>query len=89
MLVSFFSLVGVDVEVVGARVLADDHPLVDLVAGPDEQRAALLQVEQREGGDRAAAVGDQRAGRPRAQLAVPRLLALEDVVERCRCRGSR
>ena len=29
---------GVDVEVVGARVLADDHALVDLLAGADEQR---------------------------------------------------
>ena len=32
-------------------------------------------------GRRAAAVGDERAGRPRAELAVPRLPAFEDVVE--------
>jgi hypothetical protein len=71
----------VDVEVVRARVLPDDHALVDLLARPDEQRAALLQREQGEGRRRALAVGDQRAGRPRAQLAEPRLPAVEDVVQ--------
>ena len=71
----------VHVEVVGARVLADDHPLVELVAGRDEERAALLEVEDRERGRRPAPVGDEAAGRPRPQLAVPRLPALEDVVE--------
>ena len=80
MLVRCFSLHGVDVEVLGAGVLADDHALVDLLAGPDEQRAALLEVEQGERGHRAAAVGHQRAGRARAQLAVPRLPAVEHVV---------
>ena len=60
MFVRCFSLTGVDVEVVGARVLADDHALVDLLAGPDEQRAALLQVHQRELGGRC------RGGRRRA-----------------------
>ena len=48
MFVSFFSLVGVDVEVLAAGVLADDHALVDLLARADEERAALLQAEQRE-----------------------------------------
>ena len=72
---------GVDVEVVGAGVLADDHALVDLVAGADEQRAALLEVHQRELRRAPAAVGDQGAGRPRAQLARPRLPAVEDVVQ--------
>ncbi len=63
------------------RVLADDHPLVDLVAGGHEQGPALLELEAAERGDDAAAVGDERAGRPRAQLAVPRLVAVEDVVQ--------
>ena len=45
----------------GARVLADDHALVDLVAGADEQRAALLQVHQRE------LRGDAASGRRRAR----------------------
>src|SRR3954468_21270327 len=62
---------GVDVEVLGARVLPDDHPLVDLLAGPDEQRAALLKVHQRELRGRAGTVGDEGAGRARAQLAEP------------------
>jgi hypothetical protein len=54
----------VDVHVVGARVLADDHALVDLGRRLDEQGAALLQVEHRVGGRRPRAVGDQRAGEP-------------------------
>ncbi len=52
MLVSFFSLVAIDVHVLGARVLPDDHALVDLGAGADEHAPALLQVEQRERRDR-------------------------------------
>ena len=47
MLVSFFSLRRVDVHVARAGVLADDHPLVDVDAGADEQLRALLEVEQR------------------------------------------
>ena len=39
MLVSFFVLRRVDVHVARARVLADDHPLVDVDAGADEQLA--------------------------------------------------
>jgi len=42
MLVSFFSFVG-HVHLVRARVLADDHPLVDLDAGTDEEHAALFE----------------------------------------------
>ena len=87
MLVSFFSLVGVDVHVVDAGVLADDHALVDLGARRDEHRAALLQVGQREAGRRAAAVGDQRAGRAGADVAVPRLVALVDVVQQAGAAG--
>ena len=49
----------VHVEIVRARVLADDAALVDLVAGRREERAALLQIEERE------RVGVARAGRPR------------------------
>jgi hypothetical protein len=32
----------VHVQVVGTRVLADDHALVDLLAGTDEETAAVL-----------------------------------------------
>src|SRR4029450_13537535 len=48
----------VDVHIVGAGVLADDHPLVDLDAWTDEELAALLQGEQRVAGARTPAVGD-------------------------------
>ena len=81
MLVCFFSLVGIDVHVLGAGVLADDHPLVDLDAGADEKGASLLQVGQGVGGGRAAAIGDHRPVGAGTQLAVPRLVALEHVVE--------
>ena len=89
MFVSFFGFDGVHVEVVVARVLADDHPLVELVAGRDEERAALLQRLDREAGRLPAAVGDEAAGRPRAQLAVPRLPAPRRRGGGCRCRASR
>src|SRR6266545_3249169 len=42
---------------------------------------ALLEVEHRVGGGGAGPVGDQRAGRAGAQVAEPRLVRLEDVVQ--------
>ena len=47
---------GVDGDVLLARILADDHALVDLLAGADEELAALL--------DRLKGVGGRDA-RPR------------------------
>src|SRR3954452_7508079 len=70
----------VDVEVLGARVLPDDHPLVDVRARLDEERAAVGELQHRVAGDRAGPVGDQRAGVPAADLARPREVALEDGV---------
>ena len=61
MLVSFFSLVGLTFISSGRGVLADDHPLVDLDAGADEELAALLEVEQRVAGRVTASVGDEHA----------------------------
>ena len=87
MFVRCFSLRGVDVEVVGAGVLADDHALVDLLAGLDEERAALLQRVQGEGRRAPGAVGHERAGRARAQVARPRLPAVEDVVQEAGAAG--
>ena len=81
MLVSFFSLVGVDVHVARAAVLADDHALVDLDAGADEQLGALLEVEQAVGVRGARAVGHEHAVRPVRDLARPRPVALADLVE--------
>ena len=80
---------GVDVEVVGARVLAHDHALVDLLARTDEQRPALLQVHQRELGRRAAAVGDQRAGRAACAARPPTAPSGRRRGAAGRCRASR
>ena len=71
----------VHVHVVGAGVLADDHAFVDLGGGLDEEGAALLQVHHRERGGGAGPVGDERAAGAGAQLAEPRLVRLEDVVQ--------
>src|SRR4029453_9546615 len=65
----------VDVQVVGPRVLADDHALVNLDPWADEELAAFLEVQESERRCGAAAIGDEAAGRSRAQLAVPRLVA--------------
>src|SRR5205823_12884191 len=72
-----------------ADVLADDHALVDLLAGTDEQQAALLEVQQRELRGLAAAIGDERPRRPGPELAMPRLVPLAHVMELARapCRG--
>src|SRR6478752_6968888 len=78
---------GVDVQVFRPGVLSDDHPLVDIGAWPDEQRASLLKVEHGEGGDLPGPVGDETAGRARPELAVPGLEPLEDVVEDARAAG--
>ena len=79
----------VDVHVVGARVLADDHALVDLGRRLDEHHAALLQVGHGVRRRRARAVGDQRAlargsGSRRPTARSPRTRG-----GRCRCPGSR
>ena len=73
-------LAGVHVHVLATGILADHHPFVDLDARSDEENAAFLEVREREGGRRSAPVGDEAAGRTRAELAVPGLVALEDVV---------
>src|SRR2546427_11377028 len=55
-------LCNVYVHVLFARILADDHALVDVDCGPDEQFAALLDVPQRKCGGWSAAVRHQCAG---------------------------
>ena len=74
----------VDVHVARPAVLADDHPLVDLDAGADEQLRALLEVEQPVGVRRPGPVADQHAGRPVRDLAGPRAVALADLVQQRR-----
>ena len=68
----------VDVHVLVARVLADDHALVDLLRRLDEERAALLQVDHGERRHGAGAVGDERAVDAGLDRAGPRLVALGD-----------
>src|SRR5439155_102352 len=62
-------------------VLADDHALVDLRGGPHEQLPPLLQRQQGIRGSHTLAVRHQRPRRACAQLAGPRLVALEHVVQ--------
>src|SRR5690606_11910589 len=68
----------VDVHVLAASVLADDLALVHLGGGLDEERAALLEVDHREGRDLALSVRDERAGAARLDGADPRLVAVRD-----------
>ena len=74
-------MIVVDVHVLGAGVLTDDHAGVDLHAGGDEQLPSLLEVEQGELGCLPRPVGDQGPVGAGAQLALPRLVAVEDMVE--------
>jgi uncharacterized peroxidase-related enzyme len=61
MLVSFLPLSTLTSRSLSRGVLADDHALIDLHAGLDHHRAAILQVPQREGHRLALVVGDQHA----------------------------
>ena len=70
----------VDVQVVGAGVLADDHPLVDLGPRADEDLAPLLQVVDRVRGGPAHPVGDERARGAHRDRPVPRFPRREQVV---------
>ena len=58
-------LADVDIDVLAGSGVADDHALVDLLAGAHQQSAALLRVEQ--------AVGDGLAGLKADQRPVERL----------------
>src|SRR5947208_2109132 len=65
----------------GPIVLADDHPLVDLDPGSDEQLGPLLQVEEPIGIARPGSIRDEDPGRPVGDLACPWTVALADLVE--------
>ena len=80
---------GVHVHLVGARVLADDHALVDLDARTDEHRAALLQVHQRVRGGHAAPVGDEAAGADACAARRTTARSRRTRGAACRCRASR
>ena len=70
--VQLLGLHRIDVQVVPARVLADDHALIGLFAGADEHDAAVFQVPQGEGGGFTVRVRDQhaRAARVGQELAL-------------------
>ena len=70
----------VDVEIACAGVLADDHSLVDLDPRPDEELPRSCRLRRERAGN-APPVRDEAAGRACPQLAVPGLVAVEDVVE--------
>src|SRR6478735_4039049 len=79
----------VHVHVLVARVLADDLPLVHLLRGLDEERAALLQVDHGERRDGTRPVGDERAVDARLDRTDPRLVALGDRGRDARAAGVR
>src|SRR5690606_8613423 len=75
------ALADVDLHVAGARVLAHDHALVDLDARPDEQGAALLEVEQRVGDGGGVRHGDHDAALAAAHVTGPGTVPVEPVVQ--------
>src|SRR5215216_4433688 len=77
----------VDVDVLGAGVLADDHALVHLGAGADEQLAPLLELPEGIPGGGPDPVGDQGAVDPVVDRPGPVVVAVEQVVEDGRAPG--
>ena len=71
---------GVDVEIVVARVLTDDHAFVDFDAAADEKHATILHAEERVGGGGSRAVADQSAGETLRNLALVGHVAVEEGV---------
>src|SRR6266851_14630 len=51
----------VDRQIYLARILADDHPFVNRLAGTDEEYTALLQMEDRVGSGETFAIGNHRS----------------------------
>src|SRR4029453_7961848 len=67
----------VDVDVLGAGVLADHHALVHLGAGPDEQLAPLLELPEGVAGGGPDPVGDQGAVDPVVDRPRPVVVAVK------------
>src|SRR2546421_8313058 len=76
-------------QVVVAAVDPDNHALVELLAGRDEQPAALLQVEQRVGDRLAVLVAHQHAVVAIGNLALHRRKTVEDVTHEAGAAGER
>src|SRR5581483_3711653 len=68
---------GIDVEVVIARVLTDNHTLVNFHSGTDKQLAALLKIPQRICGGGTVTIGDQRPGNAMRNFALPLDVAIK------------
>ena len=78
---SFFSFVALTSRSPARAFSPTIMPSYTSTPGPHEELTALLQVEQREGAGGTAPIRDEAPRRPRSQLAVPGLVAVEDVVE--------
>src|SRR5436190_8793364 len=77
----------VDVDVFFPRVLAQNHALVHARAGLDEDLASVLHLLDRIGGRLAGAVGHQRARHAMRDLALPRLVAIEQMIQQAGAAG--
>src|SRR6266404_4074279 len=75
------ALEDVDLEIVVAGMLADDHALVDLPARLDHHRAAVLQLEHGVGHRFALVVGDQHAVAAALDIALVGRIAVEQAVD--------
>src|SRR6185503_4963800 len=75
------ALEDIDLEVVVPGVLADDHAGINLPAGLDHHRAAILEVPQGIGDGLAAVVGNEDAVAAAGDLALVRLIGVEQAVE--------
>src|SRR5208282_3202934 len=67
---------------------ADDHPLVNRLAGSDEEYPALLQMEDRVRRGDALAIGNHRAVGARANRARPRRVAVEQRIHQAVAAGA-
>ena len=74
-------LADVDIDVLAGSGVADDHALVDLLAGAHQQSAALLRVEQAVGDGLAGLKADQRTGGAVGDHASPDVVAVKDLVD--------
>ena len=74
-------LADVDIDILAGSGVADDHALVDLLAGAHQQSTALLRVEQAVGDGLAGLKADQRTGGAVGDHASPDVIAVEDLVD--------
>ena len=90
-LVSFFSFDDIDIEIILSRILTDHHPFVDGGILLYKERPPGLEVKERIGGRLSWPVCNQRSGRAFCKRAMPRLIAVEDMVEETRpsCIGEK